>query len=135
MGHIKIKLIIVFLCNFFFCSCQEKSNKVIDNENSKNQIINNWKKDSLGCLGLRSLDLAKKIIEDNNLLGCSKENFEDFFGAPNDLIINEEKIALIYYIEARCKNDKLVNGADKCWIQFSFVRNKLSSVPKVSACE
>ena len=126
---------VFLICNSFFCSCQEKPNKIIDSKNLKSQIINNWKKDNLGCLGYRSLELAKKIIKENSLLECSKEHFEDFFGIPNDLIINEEKTVLIYYIEARCKGDELVNGADKCWVQFSFVDNKLSNIPKVSACE
>ena len=125
----------------------DTSERVSMKQNSHIQDVNDWKRDSLGCLRLRSLELARDMIEQNNLLDKSTEEFINYFGKPNEInkggrlakrypFGSQSEIILIYYIETLCENDTfIIEGADKCWVWFNFRENKLKKIPEIIACE
>jgi len=136
MVFIKNEFLFVFLFLFYSCSQKKRFDfEFVENKVEDSMKFNNWKIDSWGCLNLRSLDLAKELIENNLLINDSIQRFINIFGAPNE--INEEKnlMALIYYSETQCINGEINTGADKCWVQFNFSNQLLIEVPSVFACE
>lgn len=128
---------IIFLLNFLGSCQQTEKNKSVEINNSpvfKFQN-NDWKNDVNGCLGLRTLELAEQLIKDHKLLKSPIEEFYELFGKPNEISENNDKTILIYFTENNCQNGLPVQGADKCWIQFEFDKNRLAEIPKVFACE
>lgn len=67
---------------------------------------NNWKKDSVGCLHLRTLELADSLIIANNLLGKPSNEFIIVFGKPNRIVEDNTKKFFVYYIKTFCRNGK-----------------------------
>lgn len=89
---------------------------------------NPWKKDSCGCLGLRTWRLAKDMLEDYNLLNNSIYEFEKYFGTPNFIKTynTESEKFLGYYYESICdKEKKMIKGADRSWMEFEFLNDTL----------
>lgn len=105
-------------------------------ESKLKQTFNSWKADSLGCQGNRNLGLAQKMIYNNNLLNKTTREFINHFGKPNNMRRVDKFTTLDYYIKSNCVGDSIiVEGSDKCWVQFKFVEDKLEEIPKVFACE
>jgi hypothetical protein len=62
----------------------------------KNNIINNWEKDTCGCLHLRNKELADSLIKANSLMHSAKEDFLTVFGAPDNTENIAAEIVLVY---------------------------------------
>jgi hypothetical protein len=90
---------------------------------------NDWKKDSVGCLHLRTLELADSLIIVNNLLSKSTDEFIKVFGISNKKKEYDNKVVLVYYMDSVCKDGLLIKNADKCWVEFIFKNNKLTEIP------
>jgi len=136
MAHANIKYLtlIPLLSILSSCFCQNKKNNDENNDEMKIPIIikmqdNNWKKDSLGCLCLRTLELADSLIVANKLLEKSISEFIDVFGEPNEVIERNTKKSLIYYMDTFCKDGKLIEDIDKSWVIFDFENNILIEIP------
>lgn len=131
------KIIIISFYLIFLNCCNDNSKECYVKNNDKKELSeeNYWIKDSLGCLSLRTLDTAKKIIKTNDLLRKDKKIFVDFFGAPNDFKKGEEHEILIYFIESRCKDGILVKESDVCWVEFIFDIDGLTDIPVEFSCE
>lgn len=91
-------------------------------------IDNDWKVDSIGCAGLRNPDLAKKLININNLEHKSISNFEVVFGNPNEIRESFLEKTYVYYYSSFCKDGKLVKNSDKCYAEFYFINSNFESV-------
>ena len=115
---VHINQFFVFCFIFYGCINTEDTNtssRVSMKQNNYIQNLNDWKRDSLGCLRLRSLELARTMIEKNDLLGKSTEEFINYFGKPNEITKKDQEAFFVYYIEIRCKDDTFViEEADKC---------------------
>jgi hypothetical protein len=85
----------------------------------------NWVKDYNGCLGLRSVKNAERLILNYKLTGASKEDFVKVFGKPNKIEKSFFSQSLFYVEESLCENEKLDPNAEKCFIIFSFTNDKL----------
>jgi hypothetical protein len=134
----KYLALISLLFLLFSCCWQKKNNKNrVEMETPTITEIqnNNWKKDSVGCLRLRTLELADSLIVANNLLGKSTNEFIDIFGKPNEIIEQNHRVLFNYYMMSVCRDDELVEGADKCWVQFDFINDKLVEIPNVYLIE
>ncbi len=114
----KIVKLLVFCCIITILGCNEKKTK-------KNMQDVNWNKDSLGCLGLRNIDYAVKLLKENKLKGSSKRDFVKVFGKPN-LTESDFISESLYYLEGSyCVDGSLDPNSDKCYIIFKFEYNKL----------
>lgn len=129
--------IILMYCQTFssceVCTYQlknDKSNNVIED------IGEDWRIDSCGCMGLRSIAMAKSMIEESDLVNHSIEEFEKVFGKPNERRTDVDQVVLIYYFNSICDNDNRPRkGADKCWLEFVFKNNQLQEIPKYYSVE
>lgn len=104
--------------------CEKQGNGNMTNES-------NWRIDTCGCLGYRSLETAQTLIDEFDLLDKNIDEFESVFGIPNEKGYHGKKIVLSYYLQSVCdSNNKLVENADRCWVDFIFVDNRLKEIPK-----
>lgn len=89
-----------------------------------------WRMDTCGCLGYRSIEIARALIDEFDLLDKSTDEFERVFGISNEKECNGEEIVLSYYLQSVCdNNNKLLEDADKCWVDFVFIDNRLTEKP------
>ena len=86
-----------------------------------------WIQDSLGCVQLRTLELADSLIEKYDLLHKSTREFLLVFGKPNEILSTKEKLYLRYYMESECEKGLLIEDADKSWIDFVFIHDTLNN--------
>lgn len=92
-----------------------------------------WIKDSLGCKGKRTFDLAEKLILENTLKNSSAEKFKTIFGEPNETFRDRSFTTFTYYVTSVCNNDSLQKNSDKCFSVFTFKHNKF--IDYNNACE
>ncbi len=136
-----ISNLLVFSIILSSCFVDNEKSELIQFNKSKEKMpsiqrINEWQKDSIGCLGHRTLILAQEMVEEHKLLGKTKEEFIKYFGKSNSVTRKEQHTFLDYYTEVRCNDNGTIDQeADKCWIQFVFKKNRLEKIPEVFACE
>lgn len=140
------KKIILTGCFIAACICiasismsQEKNVPHYDNLNDcqfkDSNPDNPWKRDSCGCLHMRTYEMAWQMVEDNNLLNCSIKEFVYHFGSPNFIQTSNTRKFLSYYLDSPCTNaNKLIAGS-RCWITFEFKNDTLTEFPKVVSIE
>ena len=123
----KLNLFLIIILFLTGCSKSEKQ----EVKPSEDSLI--WMKDSLGCMGKRSFELAEKLILENTLENSSTEKFKTVFGKPNET--NEDKgfTSFTYYVESICNHDSIQKDSDKCFVVFTFKYNKL--IDHNNACE
>ncbi len=134
MDHIKI--MIIFFSSFFFTFCINNSvnkQKIISGDKFS---INDWIRDSTGCLHLRSFDLLSDLVAENKLIGKSKNDFIQVFGKPNEVEKRDSnQLFLVYYLNSICIGDKLTPDSDKTKVKFKFISNRLVELPLVFEVE
>lgn len=127
LSNIFVSLAMLFL----FADCHSPSNepsKEPDKTRQTTPVSNDWIRDKEGCLKLRNIELAHKLIEENNLKNGTKDSFFKVFGIANKVdssTANEE--VLIYYFACVCINNKINMEGDKCYANFYFEKGKLKS--------
>lgn len=123
-----IKIVIkttAILLLLFLIQCKQQKNP----ENKKNIYqSNDWVKDSIGCLHLRTKVLALKLINENKLMNDTKKKFLDVFKSPNNVENTKEAEILEYYMGNFCENAKPVANSDKCYAKFYFKEGKLAEM-------
>lgn len=90
----KMKLWLQLLLSLLLCAC---SSEPMSNNTLGAKLLQDWKMDSLGCLGLRE-DIVRSKSEDlNSYLGSPYSVFVESFGAPNFLKFDQEGNEVLYY--------------------------------------
>lgn len=129
-------LIIMLSCAINSCNIENGHLMREKEQCIKPDNIHNWRIDSCGCLGLRSLELAGSLIEENDLLNKSAEEFESVFGRPNKKKTLNDMVYLVYYLNSVCdENNRPRKGADRCWVEFVFQNNRLTEIPQYYTIE
>ena len=127
------------LCTFVSCQTNKSRNSVahIDSlvsyntETKINMYEDIWKKDSCGCLKMRTAQMADSIITNNHLIGKDTLAFIAHMGKYNKKENNQEGFILIYYINSTCLDGAIDDNADESWIRFSFTNDgKLKNIPE-----
>jgi len=115
---------IIFIL-LFFTSCNFDNKKKVNLEKKSNIYIDSlqilsfeWKKDSLGCYKIRSINLFDRLLEGYSL--NKKSEFLKIFGMPNEQENYEDGIILIYYVNSICYKNKIVENSDKSSIRIFF---------------
>ena len=127
------------LCTFM--SCQRAKDRfpithidslVISNIDAKTNMYEDiWKRDSCGCLKMRTTQMADSIITNNGLVAKDTLAFIAHMGKYNKKENNQEGFVLIYYIKSICLDGAIDDNADKSWIRFPFNRDgKLMRIPQ-----
>ncbi len=115
---------IIFIL-LFFTSCNFDNKKKVNLEKKSNIYIDSlqilsfeWKKDSLGCYKIRSINLFDRLLEGYSL--NKKSEFLKIFGMPNEQENYEDGIIFIYYVNSICYKNKIVENSDKSSIRIFF---------------
>jgi len=121
---IKMITIITFIL-LPFISCNFDNKKKLNLEKKSNIYVDSlqilsleWKKDSLGCDKMRSINLFDRLLEGYSL--NNKSEFLKIFGMPNEQENYEDGIILIYYVNSVCYKNKIVENSDKSSIRIYF---------------
>lgn len=97
------------------------------------RLTKKWVEDKYGCLKFRNKQLADSLIGAHGLMSKSKQAFLDVFQSPDSISNTNSATILTYYFDNACENGKPIPGVDKCYINFYFIENKLTTVDAV--CE
>lgn len=114
-----IRIFTLLSLAIFFLGCQQ-------HKTPKTYFDSNWVKDSIGCLNLRTKELATKLINSNNLLHDTKTKFLDIFKSPNKIETIRGIEILTYFMGNFCEAGKPIENTDKCYAKFYFKNNRLS---------
>lgn len=143
MDHIKVLFTIMLFC---FLSCKKAKDQnatVLVNPKDVSAINDNvdtneeiWKRDSCGCLKLRTAYMADSIIVHNQLVGKDTVAFIEHMGKYNEKQKTQDGFAYIYYLGSYCVDNVVDEEADKSWMMFHFDHDgKLISIPRAVAVE
>lgn len=125
-------ILVSLIVSFWGCSAgasnqdQDKVQQPIDT--SLSELLDVWKKDSTGCLKLRSYEVAEQIVSKLSLLDRPKDFVISQLGPPNDEYIrqkyipyaNEDRefIHMAYYFDIHCKDGvPTPNRLNRCWLE------------------
>lgn len=122
---------------FLLLACSDSKHKPsservspIDNTSNyrvgSDTLLNNWLKDSLGCLHTRNHATGLALSKKYALTGKSVDEIITVLGAPNKIIAEGKTKVLRYYFNTCCANGKLINECDYSWMDFSFADFSIS---------
>lgn len=126
----KLNRILIFFLLVFTLSCaySVKNYDQVDTQNSTNQedvILTSWKLDSLGCDGVRSEELAEKLLRTYKLDQQNIKQFINVLGPPNKVDTINNVLYLQYWFDRICQ-ENLGEEADYCLVEFVFISGALS---------
>lgn len=117
----KVAIYVLCLTAILSCTCH-----------TSYQENEDWTKDSIGTLNLRSKELAEKIIKEHSLYRKCSSKFICVFGKPNcrETTLFTDKLI---YIE-RMGGDFIPNAnRDTCFISFNFKMGRFVGIDE--SCE
>jgi hypothetical protein len=128
-------LLTIFL--LLLCGCKQSpqavSLQMTDTKDTLLRYADEWKKDSLGCLKLRSKEKAEMIMELLKKDVVTVQKLYSSFGVPNEEKRNNSNLILTYYFDCICKKGELVENSDKCYFNIYITANIFKNVDFV--CE
>lgn len=104
-----------------FLICCTSSGTIASNEpqsESLDKEIEKFKKDNLGCLGLRTEKNIKFIYKNGQIKGKTKSELLKLAGAPNDSAVANGLLNYRYYFGRTCAKGIPVDSVDSCWSTF-----------------
>lgn len=120
--HRKISSTLLILVALCLLQCKQNSNVGTSKINPQNS---DWTTDSIGCLGLRTRDLALKMIKQNNLMYNNRVKFINIFKHPNKVEKTKDWEILTYYMGNLCENGHTIPNSDKCYAKFYIKDDRL----------
>lgn len=109
------------------------------------KVLEEWRRDSLTCIGLRGYFKAKFLVDNLNFLQKTKDEVILLLGQPNALLPYhsgyadaernpEDYVQMRYYYGLACKDGMLITKGT-CWLEF-VVNRKSEKVKRVDfVCE
>jgi hypothetical protein len=131
MRHLKVFTFIALLIGFVSAVCCSSKNASSSNEAASDSLfvaISNFKKDSLGCLGLRTKRTIEFIYSKGNIKGKSTGELLDLLGPQNDSVSANGLTSLKYYFNRGCLNGVPIDSVDRCWANFYVSTKKISNL-------
>lgn len=124
-GSVMKRNTIVLLFVFFAiaCSSTKVENQSVSVDDTLDIYLANWRKDSLGCLQLRSKKASYFLIEKMDLIEKTENQVVSILGTPNTIYCDGEKVRLKYYFGSLCDNGLINDSADFCWVEYVFLKS------------
>ena len=123
VGTIFILLFFLLGCNIL--SFQERREK----KRKEEKILEDWRKDSLGCLGLRNRETVAYMLYHTELKNKSKAFVLKKLGKPNFIEKDEDIETFIYYCNAAYdSNWNIIDSIGYCSFEIDFLSNKVIDV-------
>lgn len=99
----------------------------INNHQTQNDtLLNNWVKDSLGCLHIRNYETGIALSKKYALTSKSNVEVAGVLGTPNKIIVDGKTKVLRYYYNTCCVNGVLSKECDYAWVDFTFADSTIS---------
>lgn len=132
---ITLSFLIIMLLNVSCSSAKETEGMAQSSPQQDTMLLQrylqDWRKDSIGCLKLRDDVMAQYLIDHIGFVGKTRKEVEEILGAPNDTLvsqryfpaINEDRkfFFLIYYFDIHCEDGKPTpNRLNRCWIEIAI---------------
>jgi hypothetical protein len=93
-------------------------NSYISKVDSLDLPIQQFLKDSLGCLGLRTKKSIESIYYGREVQ--DKKYLISLLGYPNDSLVSKEQIYYKYFFNSICNKDIPIDSVDRCWASFQL---------------
>jgi len=135
-----MKTLFIFIL-ITFLGCKSISVNKIEREQLKSSIENNeevslnfdlllhnWRNDSLGCLGYRTLQTVIYIVDSLNFNGKPIEFVLKNLGFPNRSLIGLNCQNFYYYFDTQCKDGLFDENLDFCWLELKIDFDKVSAI-------
>ena len=118
--------IIVIL--FYGCAISKEQKQLThpNHPNFDDSKLREWRKDSLGCLGFRNIDMADYICDTLNFKGCNTSFVIEKLGQPNKIFIDKKRQIFTYYVDMSCRDNVFIDSIDYCWIKIEFISDVFS---------
>ena len=116
-----IKIIFTLLFILFISSFSQIKEEKIKEE----KILEDWRNDTLGCLGYRNSEKAIYLRDSLGLNAKSKIFVLEKLGIPNFIQENKETEVFKYYFNGICRDGKLIDSVDYCWFEILFISNQV----------
>lgn len=116
MRYLRIFLAISLIGLMIICCSGRKRSlrNVSFCEDSLSIALTSFKKDSSGCIGLRTKDLIGFIYSKAKIEGKRKDFVVELLGPPNNINTANGANNLIYFFKRSCLNGVPVDSIDRC---------------------
>lgn len=128
--NFKMRLLMLIFCfAVFFCKAQKNIGEAQNKPDSINQILQEWRKDSLGCLNLRNTKTAEIIANYFNLQTLSLKKAVDLLGNPTYTDTGSNYIYIDYFFNTNCDkfSGKIYDNTSVCGLQLTYQKSKQDS--------
>src|SRR5215510_9490637 len=135
MRILKYILVVPF---FIIIACEFRNkavSKTTEGSLRSNDILTEWKKDSLGCAWLRNDTTAKILVDSLNLKNQYPSAIVKLLGKPNENMRKGSSLAILYYYHSFCENQRLINNEPQCWFGFIFKDSTVNSCTTTAHCQ
>jgi hypothetical protein len=120
----KSELIISIYILFYLSGCTFSYSQ----NKQEQKILEEWRSDSLGCLGHRNKEKAYYLLDSLELISKSKDFVLKKIGIPNYIKTNENEEIFKYYFNTICRNGIFVDTADYCWFEVILESNQVKNI-------
>ena len=116
----------IFILSFFLLGCNIFSYHKRAEKKRVENMLEDWRRDTSGCLNIRSSEKLHYLRECLVLDNKSKSFVLKKLGEPNIIVKDGNKETYRYYYNGLCNNEgQLIESSDYCWIEISFSSNKI----------
>src|SRR6185312_4871428 len=94
---------------------------VAKSANESDTLLAQWKEDSLGCIGLRTVENARLLFKRYNLQVKTSDDIIALLGKPNKVIDSGNRLSLNYYFDTKCGMGKVIDSIEHCSASFFYI--------------
>lgn len=98
------------IATFFSCNLNQKDTIF--------EYTENWRKDSLGCIGLRNKQYSDSINYKIEFKDKSEKKLIKYLGNYDKSLSNDKYKYAIYFFDTRCNNNTVIDSIDHCFLQY-----------------
>jgi hypothetical protein len=117
---------IYLLIPFLLCGCFVNSKCQVKDKESK--LLEEWKKDTLGCLKYRTKEKALYIRDSLDLKNKSTIFVINKLGTPNSIKKDSNREILKYYFNTICRENVFIASFDYCWIEMLVESDRVKNI-------
>lgn len=117
----------LIMAMFFSCDFNQKDTLL--------ELTENWRKDTLGCMNLRSKQYSDSINEKINFKNKPETYLIKYLGKSNKVKVSDKYKYFVYYFDTKCENNILVDSIDQCYLQYRIDAKTEKIIDYQSICQ
>ena len=127
------RISIFILIILFIGGCSIQNQKSQQKDKTTTRILYKWRLDTNGCRGYRSIHAAIYIRDSIDFIDKDTSYIYNLLGHPNQSYERGSFMKVTYTCNITCKNNKVNENIDRCYLNFLLDSNKVSLV--MISCE